>query len=140
MKKPLILVGGGGHCKSVLEAAESAGYSILGVLDMPEEVGKEILSTEVIGTDEDIPSYVDKCTYYPSYLKIKATTSAPVKTQPLGRAIQGSLCVRFNRVCATSQQDLIRLGLRAIHLPLRATLLTLPCAFRAPEPHAVDLV
>ena len=57
--KPLILVGGGGHCKSVLEAAESAGYSILGVLDMPEEVGKEILSTKVIGTDDDIPAYVD---------------------------------------------------------------------------------
>lgn len=58
MNKPLILVGGGGHCKSVIEAAESAGYSILGVLDMPEEVGKEILSTKVIGTDEDIPAYV----------------------------------------------------------------------------------
>ena len=52
--KNLILVGGGGHCKSVLEAAESAGYNILGVLDMPEEVGKEILSTKVIGTDDDI--------------------------------------------------------------------------------------
>ena len=59
MKKPLILVGGGGHCKSVMEAAESAGYSILGVLDMPEEVGKKILSTKVIGTDDDIPAYVD---------------------------------------------------------------------------------
>ena len=63
MKKPLILVGGGGHCKSVLEAAESAGYSILGVLDMPEEVGKEILSTMVIGTDDDIPTYVDKAEF-----------------------------------------------------------------------------
>ena len=61
--KPLIFVGGGGHCKSVLEAAESAGYSILGVLDMPEEVGKEILSTKVIGTDDDIPSYVDKAEF-----------------------------------------------------------------------------
>lgn len=60
MKKPLILVGGGGHCRSVIETAESAGYSILGVLDMPEEVGKEILSTKVIGTDDDIPAYVDK--------------------------------------------------------------------------------
>ena len=63
MRKPLILVGGGGHCKSVLEAAESAGYSILGVLDMPEEVGKEILSTKVIGTDDDIPAYVDKAEF-----------------------------------------------------------------------------
>ena len=63
MQKPLIFVGGGGHCKSVLEAAESAGYQIWGVLDMPEEVGKEILSTKVIGTDDDIPAYVDKAEF-----------------------------------------------------------------------------
>ena len=63
MKKPLLLVGGGGHCKSVIEAAESAGYSILGVLDMPEEVGKTLLSTKVIGTDDDIPDYVDKAEF-----------------------------------------------------------------------------
>ena len=63
MKKPLILVGGGGHCKSVLEAAESAGYSILGVLDLPEAEGKEILSTMVIGTDDDIPNYVNKAEF-----------------------------------------------------------------------------
>ena len=63
MKNPLVLVGGGGHCKSVIEAAESAGYSILGVLDMPEEVGKAILSTKVIGTDDDIPAYVDKAEF-----------------------------------------------------------------------------
>lgn len=61
--KDLILIGGGGHCKSVIEAAESAGYSILGVLDMPEEVGKEILSTKVIGTDDDIPAYVDRAEF-----------------------------------------------------------------------------
>jgi len=61
--KKLVLVGGGGHCKSVIEAAESAGYQILGVLDMPEEVGKDILSTKVIGTDDDIPSYVDKAEF-----------------------------------------------------------------------------
>ena len=63
MKKPLVLVGGGGHCKSVIEAAESVGYCILGVLDMPEEVGKTILSTKVIGTDDDIPAYVDKAEF-----------------------------------------------------------------------------
>jgi sugar O-acyltransferase (sialic acid O-acetyltransferase NeuD family) len=61
--KPLVLLGGGGHCKSVIEVAESAGYKILGVLDMPEDVGKEILSTRVIGTDDDIPQYVDKAEF-----------------------------------------------------------------------------
>ena len=60
---PIILIGGGGHCKSVMEAAESAGYSILGVLDMPEDLGKPILSTKVIGTDDDIPAYVDKAEF-----------------------------------------------------------------------------
>lgn len=63
MNKPLILIGGGGHCKSVIEVAESAGYEIMGVLDMPEDVGKEILSTKVIGTDDDIPKYVDKAEF-----------------------------------------------------------------------------
>ena len=61
--KNLILVGGGGHCKSVIEAAESAGYSILGVLDMSENVGKYILSTKVIGTDDDISTYIDKAEF-----------------------------------------------------------------------------
>lgn len=61
--KQLILVGGGGHCKSVIDVAESAGYYILGILDRPEEVGKEIFSTRVIGTDDDIPAYVDRAEF-----------------------------------------------------------------------------
>ena len=61
--KPLILIGGGGHCKSVIEAAESAGYTILGVLDVAENVGKNVLSYKIIGTDEDIPTYVDKAEF-----------------------------------------------------------------------------
>lgn len=61
--KPLILVGGGGHCKSVIDVAESAGYEILGILDMPEDVGKQVLDYKVIGTDDDIPQYVDKAEF-----------------------------------------------------------------------------
>ena len=63
MNKPLILIGGGGHCKSVIEAAESAGYQIMGILDMPEEVGKKVLSAKIIGTDDDIPAYVDRAEF-----------------------------------------------------------------------------
>lgn len=56
--KPLILIGGGGHCKSLIDVAESAGYRIAGILDRPEELGKKILNYEVIGSDDDIPKYV----------------------------------------------------------------------------------
>ena len=63
MTKNLILVGGGGHCKSVIEAAESAGYNILGVLDTPENVVKQVLAYSIIGTDDEIPLYVDKAEF-----------------------------------------------------------------------------
>lgn len=61
--KPLVLLGGGGHCKSVIEVAESAGYTILGILDMPEMVGTSVLGYPVLGTDDDIPQYVDKAEF-----------------------------------------------------------------------------
>ena len=63
-QKNLILVGGGGHCKSVIEVAESVGYEIKGILDMPDEVGKEVLpGHKVIGTDNEIPQYVEECDF-----------------------------------------------------------------------------
>lgn len=61
--KDLILVGGGGHCKSVMDVAESAEFRILGVLDRPEFVGKDVLDYKVIGTDDDIPKYVSKAEF-----------------------------------------------------------------------------
>lgn len=64
MKRPLILIGGGGHCKSVIEVAESADYEIKGILDMPDEVGKDVLpGHKVIGTDDEIPQYVEECDF-----------------------------------------------------------------------------
>ena len=62
-QKNLILLGGGGHCKSVIEVAESAGYTILGVLDRPKELGKQVLDYKVIGVDDDIHQYVDKAEF-----------------------------------------------------------------------------
>ena len=56
--KPLILIGGGGHCQSVIEVAESTGRTIQGILDLPAEVGRKVLSYPVIGTDEQIADYV----------------------------------------------------------------------------------
>lgn len=61
--KNVILIGGGGHCKSVIDVAESAGYNIIGVLNLPKDVGKPVLHYDVIGTDKDIPLYVDKAEF-----------------------------------------------------------------------------
>lgn len=71
-KKQLILLGGGGHCKSVIDVAESAGYTILGVLDKAELVGTKVLGYEIIGTDDDIPLYVDKAEFLITVGQIKS--------------------------------------------------------------------
>lgn len=63
MAKKIILIGGGGHCKSIIEVAESIGYQILGILDIPSEVGKEVLGYRIIGTDDDIPLYVEQAEF-----------------------------------------------------------------------------
>ena len=72
MNKPLILVGGGGHCKSVIDAAESTGYTILGILDRPEEVGKRVFSYQVIGTDDDMAKYAGKAVFVVTVGQIKS--------------------------------------------------------------------
>lgn len=61
--RPLILLGGGGHCKSVIDACESAGYLIKGILDVSGNVGKKILSYSILGTDNDIANYVSECDF-----------------------------------------------------------------------------
>lgn len=57
--KSLILVGGGGHCKSVIDVAESNGYTIKGVLDLPENLGKKVLNYYIIGNDDNISEFID---------------------------------------------------------------------------------
>lgn len=53
--KNLILIGGGGHCKSCIDVIEREGnYNIVGILDVAEKVGQEILGYKIIGTDENI--------------------------------------------------------------------------------------
>lgn len=56
MKESLVLIGGGGHCKSCIDVIESEGrYEIAGILDLPENIGHEISGYKVIGVDDDIP-------------------------------------------------------------------------------------
>ena len=71
--KPLILVGGGGHCKSVIDVAESAGFTILGILDKPELVGTSVLTYKVIGTDDDMPKYADEAEFVITVGQIKSS-------------------------------------------------------------------
>ncbi len=70
--RPLILVGGGGHCRSVIDVAECAGYTILGILDRPENVGKRVLGCLVIGVDADMTKYTETADFVVTVGQIKS--------------------------------------------------------------------
>lgn len=54
-KKKIILIGGGGHCKSCIEVIESSDeYEIAGIIDVKEKIGESILGYKIIGSDEDL--------------------------------------------------------------------------------------
>jgi sugar O-acyltransferase (sialic acid O-acetyltransferase NeuD family) len=55
MKEKILLVGGGGHCKSAIDVIEREGkYNIAGIIDIKENVGKLILGYKIIGCDDDL--------------------------------------------------------------------------------------
>jgi len=53
--KEIILIGAGGHCRSVIDVIEYIGdYRIAGLVGMSAEVGQRVLGYPVIGTDDDL--------------------------------------------------------------------------------------
>ena len=63
-KKKIILIGGGGHCKSCIEVIESTNeYSIAGIIDIQEKIGNTILGYKIIGSDHDLEQLKEKYDY-----------------------------------------------------------------------------
>lgn len=49
------MLGGGGHCKSVIDAIEQRGlYRIWGIVDVREKIGENLLGYEIKACDEDL--------------------------------------------------------------------------------------
>ncbi|RYE25174.1 MAG: acetyltransferase [Sphingobacteriales bacterium] len=78
MKAKLILLGGGGHCKSCIDVIESTGlYEIHGILDRAEFVGTKVLDYDIIGTDEDVLKYHEQGFHF--FITVGQIKSAAVR-------------------------------------------------------------
>ncbi len=52
----ILLAGGGGHCKSVLDSLQASGqYTCIGIVDRPDSLKNEVDGTPVVGSDDDLP-------------------------------------------------------------------------------------
>ena len=62
MNKRIIVIGSGGHAKSVIEVIESMRkFEIMGLIGLKEEVNQKILGYKVIGSDDDLVRLREIC-------------------------------------------------------------------------------
>jgi sugar O-acyltransferase (sialic acid O-acetyltransferase NeuD family) len=60
-KREVVLIGGGGHCKSVIDVIEVENkFKIIGILDFNEYLGQKLFDYNYIGTDADYEFYIKK--------------------------------------------------------------------------------
>jgi sugar O-acyltransferase (sialic acid O-acetyltransferase NeuD family) len=59
--REILLVGGGGHCRSCIDVLEATGvFRIAGVVQPTNEPGETIFDYPVVGGDEDLPQLLQK--------------------------------------------------------------------------------
>ena len=62
MKEKIIIVGSGGHSKSVIEVIESTNnWEIVGLIGLKSELNKKVLGYEVVGTDDELKNFREIC-------------------------------------------------------------------------------
>lgn len=60
MDKKILLVGGGGHCRSVLDTLLTLDiYDQIGIIERDAAEGRDMLGIPIVGTDADLPRLFD---------------------------------------------------------------------------------
>jgi len=64
-KKPLILIGAGGHCHSVIDVIEChGGFEIAGLIDVEKNVGKNVFGYPIIGSDDQLHEIINEFEFF----------------------------------------------------------------------------
>jgi len=60
-RTPLLLIGGGGHCASVIDVIESMpDYEVAGIVEAPGNTQQEFMGYPILGTDDDLKALIQK--------------------------------------------------------------------------------
>lgn len=64
MREKILLIGGGGHCKSVIDVIEQEGkFEIAGIIEKFTGESKEVLAYPLVGTDDELAELRKKYKY-----------------------------------------------------------------------------
>jgi len=119
MNPDIILVGGGGHCKSCIDVVEQAGtFQIVGIVDVHEKLHKKILGYEIIAIDDDLPQLVNE---YENFLITIGQIKSPIKRISLfekTKKLGGKFPVIISPLAYVSKHAKIEEGTIVMHYAL----------------------
>jgi len=63
--EPIILIGGGGHCRSCIDVIESEGrFRIEGIVDLTEKIGEDNSCYKIFASDDDLGDLAREYKYF----------------------------------------------------------------------------
>lgn len=115
-KENIILIGGGGHCKSCIDVIEQGGrFNICGILDLKEKVGQKVLNYPIIASDDDLPSLIKEYKKYLVTIGFVKTPDKRVKLYNQLKALNASLPVIVSPFSMVSKYSKIEEGTIIMH-------------------------
>lgn len=119
MKEKIILIGGGGHCRSVIDVIElEDNYTIAGIIDKKELIGRDVLGYKVIGCDDDLQELHKKYKYAAVTIGQISSNIVKVKLFNMLKSIGYSLPVIISPLAYVSKHAFIDEGTVVMHQAL----------------------
>lgn len=116
MMNSIILIGGGGHCKSCIDVIEQHGkFQIVGIVDNNVNVGEKILGYPIIGTDDDLTHLIQQYKY--TLITVGQINSANIRIELYNKIklLNGHLPVIISPLAYVSQHSIIQEGTIVMH-------------------------
>ena len=100
MRKNLILIGAGGHARSCIDVIEQEGkFKITGIVGLESELGLKVNGYEVIATDKDLPTLINKARF--ALIALGQIFSSDIRVSLYQRALKA----RFELASVVSPSD-----------------------------------
>jgi len=115
-KQPIVLVGGGGHCRSCIDLVEQHGsYRVAGIVDKAEKIGEQILGCRVFAEDDDIAQLTSEYRFFLITIGQIRSAALRKKTFALVRQHGGTLPVICSPLAHVSPHA--RIGMGTVIMP-----------------------
>ena len=117
--KKLVLIGGGGHCKSCIDVIEAAGtFKIVGILDAADKVGQQLCGHTIVGTDDRIEEFA--AMGYAFHVTVGHMKSPAVREKLFNRlkALKAETPVIVSPLARVSQHATVGTGSIVMHFAL----------------------